>query len=891
VLGRLWNLFRNKRLDRELDLELRNHLELLEAEHRERGLSDDEARAAARRDFGGLAQVREAYRDQRGLPMVETLWRDIRFGVRSMWRTPVVALTVIVTMAVGIGANTAVFSVVNGVLLKPLPYPDADRLITVAHGAPDIVLSDSPDVGSSLFLYFIEREQNRTFDGVGLFGMGTATVTGQGEPEQVRRFLVTADVLPILGTAPQVGRYFTQSDDAPGSPNTVVLTHGYWQRRFGGDPAVIGRTLTMDSQSWDIIGVMPQRFHVVGGAQPDVITPFRFDRSQVTVGGYFRRSVARLKPGVTLEQASADVRRLIPIAIDSFPLVPGLQKPRLVPALRPLKQDVVGNAGNTLWVLMGTIALVLLVACANVANLILVRTEGRRHELSIRTALGAGWGRIARELLTESAVLGLAGGVLGVGFAYAGLRALLATAPANLPRADEISIDLTVLLFTLGLSLFSGLLFGAIPVIRYARPKLVAALHAGGRLSSVDRERVHARGTLVVVQIALASVLLICAGLMIRTFQEMNDVDPGFARPDEVQAVDLSVTASSIPDPEAAARRQKEILDRLAGIPGVTSVAYTSAVPMGGGFSADLLTIEGRTFDERNPPKGRQFRLISPGLFAALGIPLVAGRDLTWTDLYDKRPVVLISENLARQEWGSAQAALGKRVRGASAADQWREIVGVVGDVRDWGLSQPLTEIVYVPVLAERLFNTPAFLFRFVTYVIRSPRAATPAFLDEIRQTVWAVDSNLPLINIRTMGDVVDDSLAPTSFTLVMLAIAGAMALLIGLLGIYGVVSYAVARRTREVGIRIALGAPVGQVRRLFLRQGLLLTVVGVVLGLAAAAALTRWMSVLLFGVSPLDPVTYAAVSTLLIAAAVLAIYLPSRRATRIDPIEALRSE
>ena len=896
MLGRLWNLFRNKRLDRELDLELRHHLELLEAEHRERGLSHDEARAAARRDFGGLAQVRETYRDQRGLPMVETLWRDIRFGVRSMWRTPVVALTVIVTMAVGIGANTAVFSVVNGVLLKPLPYPDADRLITVAHAAPGIVLSDGSDVGSSLYLYFIEREQNRTFDGVGLFGMGSGTVTGQGEPEVVRRFFVTADVLPILGIEPEIGRYFTQNDDAPGSPNTVVLTYGYWQRRFGGDPGVIGRTLAMDSQSWDIIGVMPQRFHVVGGAQPDVITPSRFDRKQVTVGGYFRRSVARLKPGVTLEQANADVRRLIPIAIDSFPLGPGtsrqqVENTRLAPALRPLKQDVVGDAGNVLWILMGTIAMLLLIACANVANLVLVRTEGRRHELMVRAALGAGWSRIARELLTESAVLGLAGGVLGVGFAYAGLRLLLAMAPATLPRAAEISIDLTVLLFTLGVSLFSGLLFGAIPVIRYARPKLVAAFHGGGRLASASRERLRARGILVVAQVSMALVLLICAGLMIRTFQEMNNVNPGFARPDEVQTVGLTITEAAVRDPEAAVRRQQQILDRFAAVPGVTSVGYTSAVPMGGGFTADLLVIEGRTFDERNPPKGRQFRFISPGLFETLGIPLVAGRSLTWADLYEKRPVVLISQNLARQEWGSAQAALGKRLRGSSSLDQWREVVGVVGDVPDWGLSQPLTEIVYVPVLAERLFNAPTSLYRFVTYVIRSPRTATPAFLEEIRQTVWAVDPNLPLVNVRTMGDVIGDSLAPTSFTLVMLAIAGAMALLLGLLGIYGVVSYAVARRTREVGIRIALGAEAGEVRRMFLRQGLLLTMVGVVLGLAAAAALTRWMSVLLFGVSPLDPVTYAAVSALLIATAVLAVYLPSRRATRIDPIEALRSE
>jgi predicted permease len=894
VLTRLWNLFRRRRLDRELSAELRYHLESLEAEYRALGLSAESARAAARRDFGGVVRAQEAYRDQRGIPMLEALWRDMRFSLRSMRRTPAVTLAVVATLAIGIGANTAVFSVVNGILIKPLPFPDAGRLVTVAHGAPGLRLSDSSDVGSSLFLYFIEREQNRTFEGVGLLGQGTGTVTGRGEPEQVRRLFVTADVLPILGIEPLLGRAFSAQDDAPGSPNTVVLAYGYWQRRFGGDPSVVGQSLTLEGEPWSVIGVMPRRFRFPG--EPDVISPFRFDRAQVTVGGYFRRSIGRLEPGVTLEQASADIARLIPIAIDSFPLGPGttreqIENTRLTPALRPLKQDVVGNAGSVLWVLMGTIGMVLLVACANVANLMLVRTEGRQQELSIRAALGAGWSRIARELLTESAGLSLAGGILGVGLAYAGLRVLLATAPANLPRVTEIAIDPIVLLFTLGLSIVSGLLFGSMPVIRYARPRLAAALHAGGRTSSGSRERLRARGVLVVVQVALALVLLVGAGLMIRTFQALNDVHPGFSRPDEVQAVQITISQASVPDPELTVRRQQEIADRLAALPGVNAVAYTSAVPMGGGFTADLLVPEGKTFGEGNPPKARQVRFVSPGLFGTLGIPLVAGRDLTWTDLYEKRAVVLISDNLARQEWGSAREALGKRLRGASTEDQWREIVGVVGDVRDWDLSRPTTEIVYAPVLAERLFNTPAFVWRFVTYAIRSPRAGTPNFLDEIQQAVWTVDANLPLVNARTMGDVLDESLAQTSFTLVMLAVAGAMGLLLGAIGIYGVISYAVSQRRREVGIRIALGAQLGDVRTMFVRQGLALTALGVVVGLAGAAALTRGMSALLFDVSPLDPATYAAVSLVLVVTATLATYVPSRRATRVDPIEALRGE
>jgi predicted permease len=893
LVARLWSLFSRKRLDTELDLEIRHHLESLEAGHRARGLSEDDARRAALRDFGGFAQVKEAYRDQRGIPMLETLWRDVRFGVRSIKRSPAVTIAVIATLAIGIGANTAIFSVVNGVLIKPLPFPDSDRLITLAHAAPGVVLSDSPDVGSSLFLYFIEREQNRSFEGVGIFGEGRSTVTGRGEPEEIRRFFVTADVLPILGIEPLIGRDFSESDDSPGSPNTVLLTYGYWQRRFAGDPSILGQSLTINGEPWRIIGVMPQRFSPPN-RQADVITPMRLDRAQVTVGGYFRRSIARLKPGVTLEQASADVKRLIPIAIDSFPLGSGttrdqVESARLSPNLRPLKQDVVGDAGRTLWVLMGTIGIVLLIACANVANLILVRTEGRQMELSIRAALGAGWRRIARELLTESAVLGVIGGLCGIGFAYVGLRAILAVAPANLPRREEIVIDATVLLFTLGLSLFVGLLFGTFPVVRYARPRLAAVLSSGGRWLSQSRERIRARAVLVVGQVALALVLLICSGLMIRTFLALNRVNPGFAAPDEVQTVGITIQQASVRDPELVVRRQNDILNGFAALPGVTSVAYTSAAPMDGGFTADLLFPEGKTFGEGNPPKGRQFRFISPAFFRTMGIPMVAGRDFTWTDIYEKRAVVLVSENLAHAEWGSAQQALGKRLRGSSSQDQWREIVGIVGDIRDWGLSQPLTETVYVPVLAERIFNTPISVSRSITYTIRSPRTATPGFLEEIRQAVWTVDSNLPLVNVRTMGDLVDDSLARTSATVMIMAIAGAMALLMGLIGIYAVISYTVAQRTREVGIRMAMGAQKGEIRRMFLKQGLWLVAVGIAVGLACAAALTRLMSSLLFGVSPLDPATYVAVSGILVVAAVSATYLPSRRATLVDPIDTLR--
>jgi predicted permease len=448
-----------------------------------------------------------------------------------------------------------------------------------------------------------------------------------------------------------------------------------------------------------------------------------------------------------------------------------------------------------------------------------------------------------------------------------------------------------VLLFAVAASLLSGLVFGLMPVIRYARPRLATALHAGGRALSDSRERLRARGVLVVVQVALALVLLVCAGLMIRTFHELNNVNPGFARPEEVQTVRISIPTASVSDPELTVRRENEILDRLAALPGATSVAFITNLPMGGGTMADLIVPEGKVFANGEPPRAAQSRFLSPGLFATLRIPMVLGRDLTWTDIYERRPVVVISENLARREWGSAEKALGKRVRGSSAADQFREVVGVAGDVHDRGLSQPVMETVYFPVMGERVYNNPVYAMRSVVYAIRSPRTGTPAFLDEIRQAVWSVDPNLPLAGVSTMGELVENSLARTSFTLVMLAIAGTMALLLGVIGIYGVIAYAVSRRTREVGIRVALGARGNQVRGMFVRQGLVLAAVGVAIGLVGAAALTRWMSSLLFAVSPLDPLTYAAVAAVLVFAAVAASYLPAMRAASIDPVEALKAE
>jgi predicted permease len=896
MLARLWHVLRYRRLDREMDAELRHHLESLEAEHRASGLSPEAARLAARRDFGALSRAREAHREQRGLPPLETLARDVRLSLRSMRRTPVVTLAVLATLAIGIGANTAIFSVVNAILIKPLPYPEADRLVSLSLASPVMRISD---LDSAPYAYFTQREHSRTLEGVGLWRTQAVNVTGRGEPERVIALRVTADILPVLGVEPLLGRYFTPVDDEPRRRPTAVLMYGYWQRRFGGNRSVVGQPVTVDGAPHDIIGVMPERFRFLDQRDVDLMTPVQLDRAQVHAGGFGWPSLARLKPDVTIEQATADMARLLPIAADSFPVMPGFTRAQLdagewMPVLLPLKQDVIGDAGNTLWVVMGTLGLVLLVACANVANLILVRTEGRQRELAVRAALGASWGRIARALLTESVVLGLAGGALGVAVAYAGLRVLRTLGSSSLPRMDEIAIDQPVLLFACAVSFLSALLFGLLPVVRYAKPHVSVALRSVGRASSGSRDHLRARGALVVVQVALALALLVSAGLMIRTFRELGSVDPGFTPPDAIQTLRVTTSPSSQPDPERTARRQQAILDAIAALPGVTSAAYASVLPMqpGGNDAMDLLVMEGgRMARDGELPQNRFFHLVSPGYFSTMGIRLVTGRDFTWSDFYGLRAVALISEDLATREWGSPAAALGKRLRGGSNRNIWREVIGVVGSVHNRGVREPAGGTVYLPALAAVVADQPAVVSRSVAYALRSDRAGTADLLTDVQQAVWAIDPDLPLADVRTMGDYYDDSLARTSLTLALLAIAGALALLLGIIGIYGVVSYAVSQRTREVGIRLALGASRTEIGAMFLRQGLVLTLVGVAVGLAGAVALARWMSALLFGISPFDPATYAGVSVALIAAAGLAIYVPSRRATRLDPNVALRVE
>jgi putative ABC transport system permease protein len=815
--------------------------------------------------------------------------------VRSLAKMPLFTGVAVLTLAIGIGANTAIFSVIEGVLLKPLPYPRPDELVVLDHAAPGVNIAHA---GAAPFLYFTYREDGRVFQDVGLWNMGTVSVTGLAEPAEVRTLFVTDGVLPMLSVQPMLGRVFSKTDDAPGSPETVILTAAYWRARFGADRSAIGRTLMIDSRPREIVGVLPDTFQFLDRTV-SLVVPFRFDRSKVFLGQFSFSGLARLKPGTTIAQANADTARMIPISFTRFPPFPGgnvkmFEEARIAPNVHTLKDDVVGDVRTVLWVLMGTIGMVLLIACANVANLLLVRAESRQQELAIRAALGAGSSRIARELLLESVTLGIAGGLVGLGLAFGALRLLVALAPGNLPRLDDIRLDLPALLFTLALSVVAGLLFGAVPAFKYAGIQLATALRGSGRTSSASRERHRARNTLVVVQVALALVLLVSSGLMIRTFQALRNVHPGFARPGEVQTLRLSIPDSQVKEEAAVLRMEQAIMDKIAAVPGVASVALTSTVTMTGEGWHDPLYAQDKTYSESQVPTLRLFKFVSPGFMKTMGGSVVAGRDFTWTDTVEQRPVAMVSETLARELWGQPAAAIGKRVRPYSKG-VWREVVGVVTDMRDDGLYKKPATVAYWPLLMLDFFGASPgnqnFVQRGATYVIRSSRTGSPGFVTDLGRAVWSVNPNLPLASVRTLQEIYDRSLARTSFTLVMLAIAGGMALLLGVAGIYGVISYSVSQRTREIGIRIALGAQSQSVRRMFVAHGLTLAAVGVAIGLTAAFGVTRLMSTLLFEISPVDPVTYVVVSLTLTLATVIASYVPAMRATGVDPMEALRAE
>jgi putative ABC transport system permease protein len=815
----------------------------------------------------------------------------MRHALRRLVSTPAFSVTAAITLAAAIGANALIFSIVNGVLLKPLPYERPETLVGVWHVAPGLMQGPLNQAPSTYFLY---REQAQSFEDIGLWDNNSVTLTGRGEPEEVSAIMVTDGTLPILGVRPALGRTFTREDDSPGGPDTIMISHAYWQRAFGARPDAIGQSLVMNGRPREVIGVLPEGFRFLR-YNPDVLVPLRLNRSEVRLGQFNYQAVARLKPGVTAERANADLQRLIPRLVDMFPMPPGMtremfEEVKLGANVRPLHEDVVGDIGQALWVLFGTVGLVLLVACANVANLFLVRAEGRQQELAVRLALGAGLKRVAAELLTESLLLGLLGGFLGLALAYGGIQLLLGLEPSRLPRLNEITIEPIVMAFTLAISIVAGLLFGLAPILKYARPQLANALKENGRGSSDGRERHRTRNTLVVAQVALALVLLVASGLMIRTFTAMRNVPPGFTNPEQVLTVRINVPFALIEDPVQVALTHEQIHNGLSAIPGVTSVGTSSSITMDGNDSNDPVFAEGVPMPEGRIPPLRRHKWIGQNYFATMGNPIVAGRDITWADVHNRRPYAVLSENLARELFGDPQAAIGRRVR-QTPSNPWQEVIGVVGNDHDDGVTSAATTTVYWPMLQENFWDIPLRAQRSMAYAIRTERLQDPGFLKDVQQAVWSVNPNLPLANVETLAEIYDESMAQTSFILVILGIASAVTLLLGVVGIYGVIAYVVAQRRREVGIRMALGAAAGEVQTLFVRHGFVITGLGLLLGTVAAAGLSRVMGSLLFNVSPLDPVTYVAGIVALGLVAVLATWIPARQATRVDPAIALRGE
>ncbi|HEY3628738.1 MAG TPA: ABC transporter permease, partial [Terracidiphilus sp.] len=657
---------RRRRYD-DLSVSIEEHIEEKIEELMEGGMPRHEAERKARREFGNVLLIGQRSREVWQWQALESVLADLKFALRRLSKSPGFAVTVLLTLAIGIGANTAVFSVIDSVLIKPLPYPRSEQLVALWLSAPGAggLANFQSGLRLSPSMYFTFREHNRTFQSLGIWYTGTANVTGFARPEEAHVGFLSDGVLQSLAVPAVAGRLLSSADQAPYGAKTVMISYGFWQRHFGTDPSAVGRSIALDGQTREIVGVMPRSFRLLD-QEFDVLVPLAFDRSRLKLAPFGYQGLGRLKPGVTVGEADADLSRLLSVWMDSFSNGPGTnphfyQRWRITPALHSLKQEVVGDVSSVLLVVMATIGLVLLIACTNVANLLLVRAEARQQELSIRAALGAGRARIARELLMESVLLGLIGGALGVAVAGAGLRLLASIGPANLPRLSEISLDARSIAFTFLLSIFSGIFFGSIPAWKYARKRTLPGTGGSTRTAGVSRERHHSRNVLVIAQVAMALVLLVGAVLMIRTFQQLRTVDPGFTDATHVQTARISIPDSFIANPQMVLRIHNDILDKLQAIPGVTSVGFGEAVPMDGvDPNWDMIRLEGKSYAHDEPPM-RFYNFVSPGFLPALGTRIVAGRDFTWDDIYGLRHKVIVSENFARESWGSAAAAIGKR--------------------------------------------------------------------------------------------------------------------------------------------------------------------------------------------------------------------------------------
>ena len=888
VWFRIRAVFAPKKMEAELREEMAFHLEMEAKKLMAQGLSPEAAHRQAWKNFGEPLRQKEKARDSWGIRWIHDLRSDLRLAFRGARKSPVLSATAVITIALGIGGITAVFSVVNSVLLRPLPYPDPDGLVALNHTMPGVGNPSTP-IGPALYLTY--RDYSRTLEDIGLFRNTAQTVTGGIDPERVAVWAVTETILPMLGLNPILGRGFHKEDTSERSQNPIILTHDYWQERFDADPNVLGRTLTVNGSASPIVGVLPPS-GTLRDQNVRLVSPLRLDRLPQSVGNWSFGAFARLGPGSTAEQASEELSSLTPLACELYPGIPleELERRQFGTIATPLKTAVVRGTGPVLWLLFGTVGIVMLLACTNVVNLFLVKAEGRAKDVALRKALGASRERLARQSLAESLALTAIGGGLGVLVAAFCVRVLVSMAPPGLPRLSEIGLGPEVLLFTLAVTLLAGVVFGLVSVLRAGDRSLTDPLKEGSRGAGGGQGRARTRNALAVVQVAMALVLLVGSGLMVRTLSALRSIPPGYERPEEVITFRLSLPGVWAPDHEAVGRTFQEIHRRLSQIPGVTSVSGAASIAMENWQAWENLSMEDFPVPEGGPSPLRRLNWITPGHFATMQNPLRAGHPFGWADVMERRNVAIVSETFAREFWERPEDALGKRFR-MGAEQPWKEIIGVAGDVRTRGVTEPAPAIVYFPYVMEGLWGPDGFSQRGLRFALRSETRNPADLMVEARQAVWAVNPRLPLSNVRTLDEIFAGSIARTSFSMTMLGTAALFAVILGMVGVYGVISYLVSQRTREMGIRRAMGASAGAVSRMVLKQAGVLASMGVGLGLAVAFGLSHLMVSLLFGVGRADPLTYGTVSAGLVAVVLLASYLPARRAASVDPTEALKTD
>lgn len=890
----LRSLLRADRIEDDVDEELLLHVELRAADLEAAGLPAAEAREEARRRFGDLAAFRsetceierEIRREQRRMEITDAVRREARQALRSLRRAPLFTTVAVVTLGLGIGATTAIFTLIDSIVLRPLPYPASERLVQLAHSAPRV--SDG-DWGNSVASYFFYLDNNRSLEDMGAYTTMTYTLSGVGDAERVAGARVSASMLRILGARPLHGSLINEEDDRPGAPWTALLSYELWMSRFGGDPGVVGRTVHLSSSPATIVGVLEPGLKLPGH-DTRIWTALRLDRSLEPVNWHYVGAYGRMLPGTTIEAARADIQRLTERLPEEFPgpydraFMEGSGFRASVDLVR---ERVLGSIDAVLWMLFGAVGLVLLIACANVGNLMLVRAEARRRELSLRAALGAERAHLAVHYLTESLLLAFAASVLGAVLALAGVNLLVAMAPPSVPRLDEIVVGWRSLGFATCLALLTGLIFGLVPLLR-ARTDF-NELRDGGRGATPSRERQFVRSGLVVGQVGMALVLLAAGALMLQSLINLHNVRSGID-PEHVVTFQAFTPRSRYEDEEIV-RFQRELTERVAAIPGVTHVGGTTRIPL----AATGLNCSHTVAEDRPLPRGEACLPtihVLPGYFESMGIPITRGRSFTWGDVEDRAGAAVISHALADRLWPD-EDAIGKGIISYQDGPPWYRIIGVADDVRSDGLSSPPTEAIYYPTTAMTGAYVTGHPFPEISYTVKTAGLEPASLQPALRQIVRSLDPDVPLADVRTMSQIIasSDQMARTSFMMLLLGIAAVMALFLSAVGLYGVIAYLVGRRRSEIGVRMALGAHVGQVIRLVMVQSVALAAIGIFIGVIAALVTTRALESLLFEVRPGDARILLFVSVLLLFVAILASLVPARRAARTAPSEALRAD